>query len=143
EYKSAIQPLRKLYGLIPAAEFGPVALQTVRREMVTAGWCRTRVNKQVGRLKRVFRWAVGQELLPAAAVTDLDCVQGLQRGRTDAREMEPVKPVPDATVEATLPHLWPTVRAIVELQRLTGMRPGEVRHFKPADLDTSGELWVY
>ncbi len=37
----------------------------------------------------------------------------------------------------------PTLRAMVELQRLSGLRPGEVRLFVPADLDTSGDLWVY
>jgi hypothetical protein len=55
EYKLAIRPLRRLYGHTPAREFGPVALQMVRAAMVGQGWCRTRVNKQVGRLKRVFR----------------------------------------------------------------------------------------
>jgi integrase len=37
----------------------------------------------------------------------------------------------------------PTLRAMVELQRLAGLRPGEVRHLTPVDLDTTGELWVY
>jgi hypothetical protein len=55
EYKYAIAPLRRLYGHAPAREFGPVALQAVRRRMIEASWCRTRVNKQVGRLRRVFR----------------------------------------------------------------------------------------
>src|SRR5262249_4112891 len=108
-----------------------------------AGWCRTRVNKQVGRLKRVFRWAVGQELLPVAVAQSLACVQGLQKGRTDARETEPVVPVADVHLAATLPHLTPTVRAMVELQRLAGLRPGEVRELQPADLEMTGAVWVY
>lgn len=143
EYRQVIRRLRPHYGLTPAAEFGPVALQGFRRLLVDAGWCRTRVNKQVGRVRRVFRWAAANELVPVAVVQALACVAGLQKGRTDARETEPVKPVPVADVLATLPHLWPTVRAMVELQRLTGMRPGEVRHLTLAEVDRSGDVWVY
>src|SRR5262249_6090297 len=130
EYKLAIRPLRQLYGHTPAKEFGPIALQAVRAAMVAQTWCRTRVNKQIGRLKRVFRWAVAQELVPVAVVQSLACVAGLQRGRTEARKTEPVRPVPGGVVDATLPYPWPTVRAMVELQRYTGMRPGEVRSLK-------------
>ena len=46
-------------------------------------------------------------------------------------------------VNATLPYLTPTVRAMVELQRATGMRPGEVRYMTPAEIDRSGPVWVY
>lgn len=40
-------------------------------------------------------------------------------------------------VEATLPHLHPTVAAMVKLQLLTGMRPGEVSAIQMRDIDTS------
>jgi hypothetical protein len=53
-------------------------------------------------------------------------VSGLQRCRCDARETDAVKPVPDHVVDATVPYLSPTVRAMVDLQPLTGMRPGEL-----------------
>jgi integrase len=138
EYRLAMRPLRRLYGHTAAAGFGPIALQAVRAEMVRAGWCRTRVNKQVGRLKRVFKWAAAQEVVPVSVVQALACVGGLQRGRTDARETEPVGPVDDDVVNATLPHLWPTVRAMVRLQQHTGMRPGEVRALRVGDVDRTG-----
>src|SRR5512135_941927 len=32
---------------------------------------------------------------------------------------------------------------MVELQRLTGMRPGEVCRMRACDLDTAGRVWVY
>ncbi len=37
----------------------------------------------------------------------------------------------------------PTVRAMVELQRVTGMRPGEVVVMTTGQIDRSGELWIY
>ena len=32
---------------------------------------------------------------------------------------------------------------MIEVQRLTGMRPGEVCMMQPADLDASGAVWTY
>jgi hypothetical protein len=105
EYRLAIRPVRELYGHTPVRAFGPVALDAVRQQMIRQGWCRTRVNKQVGRIKRVFRWAVGRELVDVRVSQALACLGGLQRGRTEARETDPVRPVPLTDVLATLPHL--------------------------------------
>src|SRR5262249_8649884 len=41
------------------------------------------------------------------------------------------------------PQLTPPVRAMVQLQRLTGMRPGEVIRMTTGAIDRAGELWVY
>jgi integrase len=51
--------------------------------------------------------------------------------------------VPDADVEAIRPHVARQVWAMIEPQRLTGMRPGEVILMRGVDLDRSGEVWVY
>jgi len=47
--------IKQLYGMTPAAGFGPKALQAVRQKMVESGWCRTNINKQVNRLRHVFK----------------------------------------------------------------------------------------
>lgn len=73
----------------------------------------------------------------------LATVAGLQRGRSEARETEPIGPVPVADVVATLPHLTPTVRAMAQLQLLTGMRPGEVCAIRSCNIDRSADVWVY
>src|SRR5262249_48330031 len=122
---------------------GPLALKAVRQAMVDVGLCRTEVNKRVGRVVRCFRWAVENELVPPSVHHGLKAVAGLRRGRADVRESEPVKPVPDAFVDAIRPHVAPRIWAMVELQRLTGMRPGEVVRMRTADLDTTGKVWVY
>jgi integrase len=46
-------------------------------------------------------------------------------------------------VDAIRPHVAPQIWAMVELQRLTAMRPGEVCLMRTCDLDTSGEVWTY
>ncbi|MFG0316312.1 MAG: tyrosine-type recombinase/integrase, partial [Planctomycetota bacterium JB042] len=130
-------------GRTAARDFGPRALKQVREAMVAAGLARPTVNGYVARIRRAFKWAVGEELVPADAWHALKAVDGLRAGRTPAREPERVLPVPEAEVAAVLPHLPPPVQAMVRLQLLTGMRPGEVVAIRPRDLDTKGEVWIY
>src|SRR5262249_50157856 len=73
----------------------------------------------------------------------LQAVPGIRRGMPDVRENEPVQPVPEAHVEAAKRFMPPPVRAMVELQMLTGMRPGEVCIMRGCDLETGGHVWLY
>jgi integrase len=148
--RAALRPLRQLYGHTPAKDFGPLALKAVRQRMVESvdertkrPWCRRTVNLHTCRIRSVFKWGAGQELVPASVLHGLQAVRGLQKGRSAARESEPVKPVPEAFVEAVLPFVTAQVRAMIELQRLTGMRPGEVVIIRAIDLDTTGKVWLY
>jgi integrase len=109
----------------------------------TVGWCRKLVNQRTGRLRRLFKWAVSEQLLPVAVYEALRIVDGLKQGRCQARESEPVKPVPEALVLETLPYLRPPVAAMAQLQLLTGMRPGEVVIMRAIDLDMTGTVWLY
>ncbi|MFO0957083.1 MAG: site-specific integrase [Isosphaeraceae bacterium] len=139
----AMRPLRQLYGQKPAREFGPVALKAVRQAMIDSGLCRSEVNKRVRHVLRAFKWAVGEELVPPSTHHGLQAVPGLRRGRADVRESAPVRPVPDAFVEAVRPHVSRQVWAMIELQRLSGMRPGEVVMMRTGDIDVSGKVWTY
>jgi integrase len=141
--KAALRPVRQLYGLTPAKDFGPLALQAVRDEMARSGLARTSINDRVNRVRRAFRWAASVELVPVAVVQALATVSGLQKGRTTAREPEPVGPVPIEDVEATLPFLSRPVAGLVRLQLLTGMRPGEACAMRGRDLTRGEGLWLY
>jgi integrase len=142
--RQALRPLRELYGDAPARDFGPLALKAVRGAMIARGWCRTYINKQVDRVRRMFAWAAENELVPVAVYQALKTVSGLRKGRSEAREKPPVGPVPDDLVEKTLPRLSPTVAAMVRVQRLTGMRPQEVILMRGADIDRADPAcWVY
>jgi integrase len=76
-------------------------------------------------------------------VAGLRTVPSLKRNRSAARETEPVKPVSDALVEATLPHLPRPVAALVWLQRLTGRRPSELLTMRAGELERDGDVWWY
>ena len=140
----AFRPLKELYSRTSAVAFGPLALKAVRQRMIADGICRTEINKRIGRrIKRAFRWAVENELLPPSVFHGLQAVRGLTRGPSDARESSPVKPVPEALVDAIEHFVMPQVWAIIQLQRVTGMRPGEVTIMRTCDIDTSGKIWLY
>ncbi|MGA2442665.1 MAG: hypothetical protein ABSH08_17055 [Tepidisphaeraceae bacterium] len=64
-YRDALRPLRRLYGHTPAKDFGPLALKSVRQNMIDAGLCRTGINRRISRIKHIFRWAVENELVTA------------------------------------------------------------------------------
>jgi integrase len=141
--RQTIKPLRQLYGHTLAREFGPLQLKAVRQAMIDAGLCRNEVNKRTGRIVRLFKWAVGEGIVPPSLHHGLIAVSGLRRGRADVRESEPVKPVPDAFVDAIRPHVPPQLWAMVELMRLSGMRPQEVCLMRTIDIDRSGRVWIF
>jgi len=141
--KYALRPLRRLYGPTPAWEFGPLALKAVRQAMIAADLSRGVINNRVNRIKRFFKWAASEELIPASVYQAVQALPTLRFGRTEARETEPVKPVADAWVDAVLPGLSPPVAAMVRLQRLTGMRPCEVVLMRACDIDMTDAVWIY
>jgi integrase len=133
----AVRPILRLYGHSQAGDFGPLALKAVRQAMIEAGICRLEVNRRIGRIGRAFKWAVENELVPPSVHHGLKAVAWLRRGRSEARESFPVRPVPEAFVDAIRGHVARQVWAMIELQRLTGMRPGEVCRMRTCDLDMS------
>ena len=139
----AIKPVRELYACLPANEFGPRALAAVRQQMVAAGLARTLINRRIGVVKRAIKWAVSEELLPPASYESLRSLAGLRLGRTDAKESDPVKPVPDDVLAATLPYLPQQVRMMIELMSHTGMRPSETCGMTLGQIDRTGEVWLY
>ena len=123
--QQAQRPVRELYGTVDARDFGPLALKAVRQAMIgAAGVGPSSTGKSTG--SSGVRLGGQNELVPIETYQALASVAGLRRGRTEAREKPPVRPVPDKVVERVLPHLSPTVATMVRVQRLAGMRPQEV-----------------
>lgn len=141
----SLKPVQERFGALRlrVVEFGPRALKRVRKDLIASGISRQEVNRRVGRIRRMFRWAASEELIPAGVVEALATVADLKKGRTTARESPPVTAVPEAFVDAVRPYVSRQVWAMVQLQRLTAMRPGEVTGLRTADLDVSGKIWVY
>jgi integrase len=141
--KRAIRTLRQLYGHTAARDYGPLALKATRNRWIDEGITRLGCNRLTGIVKRIFRWGTEQEFIPSTVYHGLAAVSGLRKGRTDARDNEPVGPVPDEVLTKTLDQLSPMLRAMVQLQAITGMRPGEVIQLRGVDLDMGQSVWEY
>jgi integrase len=142
--RKALGIVRKLYAETSASDFGPLALRACQEDMIVRGWSRKSINRQIIRIRAMFKWAASRQLLPVTIHQALQTVEPLRKGRTKAKERPPVLQVPDHVIEKTLEHLNPTVAAMARLQRLSGMRPQEVVGLRPTDLDMSdAECWRY
>jgi integrase len=142
-YDLVIKSVSRLYGTSSVADFGPLALKAVRQAWLDAGLSRSTINRNQRRLVRIFRWGVEEEMVDPAIWQALSAVQTLKKGRTTAAEPQPVPPVELDRVHATMEHLSPVLCAMIRLQLLTGMRPGEVCALRPIDIDRSNDVWVY
>lgn len=139
----AFRPLTRLFSKTLANEFGPMRLKAVRDALIEHGLVRTSVNAHIGRIKRMFAWACESELVTPTVYHGLLSVRGLRRGRTPAPETDPIKPVSEEDIQAIREHVSAQVWAMIELQTLTGMRPGEVVIMRAIDIDMTGDIWLY
>ena len=101
------------------------------------------INQRIDHIRRVFKWAASEELVPAAVFEALKTVAGLRRGHPGTHDRPKVKPVPWMHVEAVLPFLAPQVAAMVQLQPLIGARETEICLMRGRDIDRSGPVWWY
>jgi integrase len=142
--RCALRPLRNRLGDLPAREFSAKKLKLVRDDMIKLGWSRRHVNKAVSIIKRCFRWAAEEEMLPGSVAGDIWTVKGLQEYRSTAKERPPIKPASEEQINGALDHLPKLDAAVISLMRVTGMRPGEVLAMTPGGLDRSdSSCWVY
>ena len=144
-YDNALQAVRALrpFDDTLASAFGPRRLGMIRDAEAARGRPRVGCNTIIKHVRRLFQWAESQELVPRGTHNSLKTVEPLRQGRTNAPELAPIKPVDDAVVTATLPHLPEIVADMVRLQRLTGARPGEVCMLRPQDIDKSQSVWKW
>lgn len=141
--REALRPLKRLYGSTAASDFGPRSLKACREAMISTKLARSVINNRVSRIKRMYKWATENELVPPSAYHGLQAVASLKKDRSAARETLPVGPAPEEHIAAVLPLLPRQLQAMVNLQLLTGMRPGEVRLMRACDLDTRDKVWTY
>lgn len=139
----ALDKLVRLYAECRADQFGPRALRTVRESMVQANWSRNYANHATGCIKKMFRWAVTEELIKPHVYAAVKELPQIPRGRGLAKENEPVRPVAWEDVEPILQMVLPPVAAMMRLQWLTGMRSEDVVQLRPGDIDRKGQVWTY
>ena len=80
-YKYVIKILLSLYSSIDANDFGPQKLEAVRYNMIKKGWQRSSINKQVMRVRAIFKWAEAKELIDRGMYEHLSTLAPLRKGR--------------------------------------------------------------
>jgi integrase len=137
--QAAVKLLKKFMGIDRADAFTPLKAKAFQQWMADNGQSRNYINMTLVRIRRMYKWAVSEELIPVAVFQALLTVAPLRKGR--ARETTPRKPVPQEHVDATLKELKPWVRKMVRLQWLTGVRSQSLCKAKPEQFDTSTTPW--
>ena len=126
-------------------DFGPRVLHAFQVWLAAdphRQWSRVTINRYTDQVIAMFKHAQLHELVPRGSTIwqDLKAVEHLRRGRSPAPGMAPAReprkipPVADDIIEATLTVAHPILADMIRLQRLTGMRPGEVVAIRPSDL---------
>jgi integrase len=152
--REALRMLLRLYGDTPTDRIGVREIAAVRQALVEErserpqgrrapnGLARRTINARISRVKAMFRWGVEQKLVAPTTWHELSSLRGLPKGRCGVHDHPPVEAVPWPLVEATLPHLVPTIRDAVVVQWWSGCRPAEVLAMTRRQLDTTGETWL-
>lgn len=141
--RAALKHVNRQYRNLPAREFTPMMLEQVHRSMIESKLARTTINAHVSRIVRCWKWGGSQGLVPVAVYQALTTLQGLQQGRSEARESDPVSPVPLVDVMAIESHLRRPLWGAVMFQLHTAARPGEALTARLCDIDRSGAVWIY
>lgn len=141
-FVSAIKPLKDLFGVIPLNEFGPCSLKAVRQRMVENGWCRRYVNRSITRIRQIFKFGVENEYVEPTVLQKLQAVAPLLAGRTDAPDHPQRQAVPQEHIDAVKQLVSKRCRDLIDLQLLTGARPGELLLLTGRMIDRTGDVWT-
>lgn len=159
-YQKALAVSRavRLLANMAAAEFGTRALLEVRSKLIETPvanrhpdehgnvptLCRRYINEVVRHIRKMFDWAVLQELVPNDRVAALAVVKPLREGHTNAREAKRRTRVRPSVVKATLPYMTAEMADLVWFIRLTGCRPSEATRLRMCRVfDRNKPVWRY
>jgi len=116
---------------------------------VQHGVSRQYCNALMKFIRAMLKWGTIRKLVSHQVYWEAKFVPALKKGKTSAYEKPPRQDVPDEVIDRTLPHLLPTIRDMVQVQRLASMRPSEVFRMKPGEIDTEFTtpdgivIWMY
>lgn len=139
--KRALQALRKAYGTTKAVDFGRVKFQAVRRGFVEEGLAGSYVNELMRFVIWCFELGVENEKIAEGIPAALRMVKPLKKG--DAKVNPPRLDAKDEDILKVLPFLSQTIRDMVVIQRLSGMRPSELFQLKESEIQKKGDIWIY
>jgi integrase len=135
--RQAMEPLVTLYGDLDPGGIRPLHLLAARQLWIERGMARTTIQARIQRIRHCWRWARRVELID----TDLPDIEPVRFGH--ARDPDPIAPVDMDVFRATIARLSPIAVVLLNVIRLTGMRPGEACDMRGCDIDLSRDPWRY
>lgn len=103
--------------------------------------CRTEINRLMRECARCFQWAAAHELATAEVHGKFSVLEPLKAGRCDAPEQKAVSVVELDAVRSVQGKVRVPVKAMIELQLLTGARPGEIVNLKVDMIERTVDPW--
>jgi integrase len=134
-FRSTLEQFRLVAGHLLIEYCTPPVIEIFRDALIKAGRARTHINKEIYHIRRMLKWGVSEGFVPHDVYYRVQAMEPLLKWRCAAMEPEPIGPVEDAVVEATLAHLRQPVADMVRFQRLTSCRPGEACRLAPIEID--------
>jgi hypothetical protein len=113
--RCALDPFVVRFAERPITDFKPADLEKLQEDVIALGRSRRYINKSCNIVRRFFKWCVRKGLVESSAFGALQAVEGLKRGRFEARELDPVEPVSDKVYEATLLHVSELVADVLRV----------------------------
>lgn len=137
--RTTLRRWREHYGQLPAAEITPAMLRDWRAAVAREA-SPLIAQRSTAVVLAMCRWAVSYDLMPINVYQRLKTIEPLRRSRKKT-----IGPAPMEAVNAVRDHVSAQVRAMIDLQLLTGMRPGEVCQIRPCDITMSANdnVWYY
>lgn len=141
-FRQVTQKLLDLYADTRVDQFDVRSLRAVRTHMIASGWAKGHIQRQITRIRTMWRWAESERLVPAGTWHHLQSLPPIGSGEK-VRQTKPREPVPMDHVRAVMPYVPPVVRAMILFQLNSGARPAEVMTVKANEIDRSSDIWVY
>jgi integrase len=144
----AMRALRDACGPELAADFSAPKLAALREAMIPGGrggeaHAASTVNDRLSIIRAAFAWGREKGHVTREVANDLLHVRRVIAGRSKAKPAKKIQSVPRATVDAALGQLPPALVDMLNLLWLTGARPGEICDLCAADVETTGDVWLY
>jgi integrase len=137
-----LEEFDELFGFTKASSITPLSIETYKNSLVKRNLSPQYIADKIGIIQKVFKWGVAQQLISFDVYNSLTTVDGVWPEETKSKKRD-AGAIADSVVDATIPFLPATIACMVNFQRLTGARPGEICKMRPMDIKRTGEVWEY
>jgi len=131
------------FGEISADKLGPLTLKKIQTALIKLKHSRGYVNTEVARIRRLYRWAVSEQLVKPDVLSALQSVQPLRAGHSVAQERARRIGVEWDVVCQTLAYCSPQIADMILIQWYTGVRSDSLCLMEGSQLEVDTSPWIW